>query len=191
MLTKPSSLTRSARWTALPSHFLCMASPLTHKNYNNKSAAVGDVNTKKEFISKPMKYLLFLLLPFLFSCQNKAEKSKFIQSEIIEFEELNWAKNFRYAHQESETLVQLLEAGEIKQEFVLSAEKPKYFETIKWIQTPVKSIASASCVYTKMIEVLGGLEYIKGVDQKAFYFDEDIILESYLGLSFKCLYPRP
>ncbi|MGB1218961.1 MAG: ABC transporter substrate-binding protein [Flavobacteriales bacterium] len=123
-----------------------------------------------------MRILVSLHVIFLlFSCQNTDVKPNSVQSENIEFKELNWAKNFRYSKQDSETLLQLLVAGEVKQEFVLSAEKPKHFESLTWIQTPVNSMASASCVYTKMIEVLGGLEYIKGVDQKAFYYDEKII----------------
>jgi len=48
-ITRQSSFSRYAPWTALPLLVLCMASPLSHKTINNKSAAVCGVIRRNRF----------------------------------------------------------------------------------------------------------------------------------------------
>ena len=51
VITRPSNISHFVAWTDLQPRFLCMASPLLHKNHNYKSAVVGSVRSQGDIMS--------------------------------------------------------------------------------------------------------------------------------------------
>lgn len=126
-----------------------------------------------------MRPLFYLILAyFLLGCSSDHKpQSNTTKPTELNFKEipLKWAKNFKIKVYNDYTKVELLNNMEVYQEFILSSKKQDKQSTIPYFTTPVKSIASASCVYTKIFEELGELDKIKGIDHLHFQYSNTIV----------------
>lgn len=88
---------------------------------------------------------------------------------------LKWAKNFRIRDFKTYKQVELLNNNTVYQTILIGDHIPSTNQDAIHINPPLSNIASASCVYTKMFEVLGVLNTIKGIDKLDFQFSNQIV----------------
>lgn len=119
----------------------------------------------------------FLLIFLCLSCsQNSPVQSQEPkQDESYQILPLKWAKNFRVKVYKTYKKVELLENNSVYQSVILSNTTQDLPPNLPHLKTPLTQIASASCVYTKIFEVLGALESIKGIDKLQFQFSDEIV----------------
>ena len=121
----------------------------------------------------------FVLLTFSVGCTNETAKKPqaSITSDVEAYEliPLKWAKNFRIKDYKTHKTVELLSNNTVYQTFSISNQDIKDSLEHPHFNVPLTKIASASCVYTKMIDILGGLHTIKGIDQLKFQYSPKIV----------------
>ena len=127
-----------------------------------------------------MKFLqYFILLLTFWSCSEAPKESSNTsvgsQEDSYTLIPLKWAKNFRIKAYPTYKQVELLENGNVYQSFTISDQTEHLDGSDIHFKTPINNIASASCVYTKMFEVLGKLETIKGIDQLKFQYSNQVV----------------
>lgn len=123
-----------------------------------------------------MKLALYILLLIgLLSCTSKDKKVKENSGQEFRTIELRWAENFTIKKYKNYYKVELLNNGEVKQSFSLSSNGQKVNSVDYSFSTPVNSIASASCVYTKMFDELGDLDKIQGIDNLDYQYSSNTV----------------
>lgn len=119
------------------------------------------------------------LLVFCLACtpnsNSQKEQTPTPQEESFKWLPLKWAKNFRVKEYKNYKQVELLQDNQVYQTFILSQQDQPTTSDVTRFKTPLKQIASASCVYTKMFEELGDLNRIKGIDKLQFQFSPSIV----------------
>lgn len=121
-------------------------------------------------------FILFILVGII-SCSSEKAKPKTESKPHQTFQkiDLKWAKNFSIKKYNDYYQVDLLNQERVTQSFTLSSVKLDLKTKTYNFQTPVQSIASASCVYTKIYDVLGDLDKISGIDDLKFQFSENTV----------------
>ncbi|MGB0868640.1 MAG: ABC transporter substrate-binding protein [Flavobacteriales bacterium] len=125
-----------------------------------------------------MKYILSILCILLFSCGSKTPSEKAIVTPLNipekgEKVKLKWAKNFEITHFQDYTQLDILVNKNKRHTYFLSKTR-KEVNSKSTITIPTTSVASASCVYTKMFDELGKLDYIKAIDYKYYIYSQKI-----------------
>ncbi len=119
-----------------------------------------------------------LLFVICLSCSNNTQekqvKNASSVNEPYDLVPLKWAKNFRIKAYKTHKTIELLANNTVYQTFTISDHKRPSNSTNQHFTTPLTAIASASCVYTKMFEILGGLQTIKGIDQLKFQYSDAV-----------------
>lgn len=127
-----------------------------------------------------MRIIYYLTALFIcISCSNdsKEEQSKtdLTTPESYQVIPLKWAKNFRIKVFKSYKEIELLSNNKVYQTFTISNHQKHTNSNQLHFKSPLTNIASASCVYTKMFEILDGLNTIKGIDQLKFQYSNNVV----------------
>lgn len=123
-------------------------------------------------------YLIFVAICISCSSDSKSIKNQatnILDEEIYELQPLKWAKNFRIKVFKNYKKVELLNNNKVYQTILIGNQTTSPNKKTIHIKPPLSNIASSSCVYTKMLEILGALNSVKGIDKLDFQFSNKIV----------------
>lgn len=123
------------------------------------------------------KFLLFLLIGFVYSCETNSEKK---HDNILTDVKLNYAKRFKIKQATDFTVLELFgnknDTLQATATFVLyKNQQPNYSANCFYIKIPVNKVASMSSIYSTMISELNCQNKIVAIDNVDYYNDSFFI----------------
>lgn len=120
-------------------------------------------------------FFLISLLLFLFGCSSKEEEKKANNTNHNLQEKIVWGKNISIKKLNDYNLITLTNPLKEKQNFVLYKTKKEEFPKGYFpIKTPINSITTSSCEYTKSIEIIDELHKLKAVGNIDYHYSEKV-----------------